>query len=308
LFIFVSKNRMHFFPVLLMRFAFLSATAMLSCISTAQTAPAKPVIFAVIDDGKIIEPIAVQSEGKWTPAIGGEQGSLELNEFALNYYTPKTSYHLITGGKINGKAIVVSNDPAAECSGAMATVTTSSAKVKLHRFEMALATNIRSSKPASGLRRSATTAEKTAIDKLAMATFRQHKAVIKGLKAVKLTVLDTDNDKLHEIVGTYTVSPSSKERGMLFFIAAKNKAGLYEIQYSEYSAVKETEVMSGDITHVDEGIYQEMLLDVLDTDNSGAAKIFTMKLSFEGVGYNAYQRNGNQWERVLEISNYHCGY
>jgi len=57
-----------------------------------------------------------------------------------------------------------------------------------------------------------------------------------------------------------------------------------------------------------DGIYQEMLLDILDTDNSGLSKIFTMTLSFEGAGFTIYQRNGHKWEKALDVSNYHCGY
>jgi hypothetical protein len=266
------------------------------------------VVFAVIDDGTIIEPVAIIAGGMLVPAIGGEPGSMELPAFASMYYSPETTYTLITGGKANGKVTVVSNDPGAECAAAMAAVTTTSAKIKLKGHAYALATNIRSGKPASGIRRAATPAEKAAIDKLVAAEFRKNKSAVKLLKAVRLTVLDTDNDKVNEIVGTYTVAPAAKERGLLFFIATKTKTGGYSISFSEYNAVKQDEVMSGDIKDVDGGVYQEMLLDVLDTDNSGASKIFTMKLSFEGVGFHIYKRNGGKWEQETEVSNYHCGY
>jgi hypothetical protein len=110
------------------------------------------------------------------------------------------------------------------------------------------------------------------------------------------------------MVGTYTTAPSAKERALLFFIAAKSPRGNYVISYSEIKRIKEEGVMSGEISSIDEGVYQELLLDVLDTDNSGSSKIFTMTLSFEGAGFNAYQRSGTKWKKVLDASNYHCGY
>jgi hypothetical protein len=265
------------------------------------------VVFAVINDGKIIEPIALLADGKLVPAIGGDEGGMQLPAFAEMYYASKTNYKLITGGKATGKLTVVKNDPSAECSSAMAEVTTSSPKLRLKNFEMALATNISSVKQASGIRRAATAVEKAAIDKLVTAEFKKNKAAVKLLKAVRLTVLDTDNDKANEITGTYTVTPSAKERGLLFFIAVKTKTG-YAISYSEYNPVKQEEVMSGDIKDVDDGIYQEMLLDVLDTDNSGSAKIFTMKLSFEGAGFHIYERKDGKWQKHLDVYSYHCGY
>lgn len=266
------------------------------------------VIFAVLDNGRTIEPVARLVDGKLIPAISSEEGGMLLPAFAGMFYKRNTTYSLITGGKVTGKATVVKNDPSSECGSMLAEVVTTSSKLKLKGFEMALATNISSSKPASGIRRTATPAEKAAIDKLVAAEFRKNKSVVKLLKAVRLTILDTDNDKVNEIVGTYTVAAAAKERGLLFFIATKTKAGGYSISFSEYNSVKQDEVMSGDIKDVDEGIYQEMLLDVLDTDNSGASKIFTMKLSFEGVGFHVYKRNGGKWERETEVSNYHCGY
>lgn len=266
------------------------------------------VIFAVISDGKMIEPIIRMVDGKPVQAYGGGENSMELTAFTEMYYKARTSYNIITGGKATGKATVLKNDPSLECTGAMAEIKITSPVQRLKGFEMALATNITPAKTASGVRRAATAIEKTAMDKIAIAEFRKNKAIVKSLKAVKLTVLDVDNDKQNEVVGTYIISPAAGKRGLLFFIAAKNRAGSYEIQYSEYNQVSKEEVMSGEIEAVDTGIYQEMLLDVLDTDNNGVAEIFTMHESFEGAGFYIYQRNGNKWERLADISNYHCGY
>ncbi|MCX6319344.1 MAG: hypothetical protein NTW29_18855 [Bacteroidetes bacterium] len=275
---------------------------------TAKAAPQEKVIFAVINNGKMIEPIVRVVDGKLVPAYSNEENAMTLPAFTAMYYKPKSSYALITGGKSTGNILIKKNDPSWECTPMMAEVMTTSPKVRLKGFEMALATNITPAKTASGLRRAATPAEKAMIDKLVSAEFKKNNCPVKSLKAVKLTILDADNDKKNEIVGTYTVTPGSNERGLLFFIASKNETGVYELQVSEFNRLKKDEVMSGNISDVDDGIYQEMLLDILDTDNSGVAKIFTTQLSFEGVGYNVYQRNGSKWERAADLSYYHCGY
>ena len=66
--------------------------------------------------------------------------------------------------------------------------------------------------------------------------------------------------------------------------------------------------MSGEIKAVDDGIYNELLLDVFDTDSDGTSEVFTYVQSFEGAGFNIYRRNGSKWMKAFEGSNYHCGY
>lgn len=265
-----------------------------------------PVLFAVLNDGQYIEAIATLEDGKLVQAIGGDETSTPAS-FSAKYYKTGDIYRLIYGGKDNGKVTVVSSNAETECAATTANVKISSSTLRLKRFEMALATNISTTKPASGVRKAPTAAEKIVMDKLVIKEFQKNKIPVKGLKAVKLTVIDADNNKVNEIVGTYTVSPNSTERGLLFFIATKTKTG-YTINYSECRRIKKDEVMSGEIVDVDGGIYQEMLLDLLDTDNDGRAELFTVTQSFEGIGFQSYQWDGKAWTRGLEVSNYHCGY
>ena len=95
---------------------------------------------------------------------------------------------------------------------------------------------------------------------------------------------------------------------MLFFIADKGANGKYTFGYSEYKPVKKDEVMSEEITMLDTGIYNELLLDVYDYDGDGTGEIFTYTQSFEGAGFNAYRREGGKWAKVFEGSNYDCPY
>ena len=273
----------------------------------------KPIIFAVLNDGKMLEPIAFIEKGKLTAPVGGDADPKDLLAFTNSYYKPKSSYRLIFGGANAGTANVVSSDPKAECSKNMAQISVTSSKTKLGGFVMALATDAAATKKAvSGLRRKPNWTERNEIDALARAEFTNQKVSAAALKTMNyhnLTALDVNNDKKAELVGSFWVNTSDKERGLLFFIAEKNASGKFEIALSEYKTVKQEEVMSGEIKALDTGgYYHELLLDAFDYDNDGTGEIFTYVQGFEGAGFYAYKRANGKWEKVFEGSNYHCGF
>ena len=275
--------------------------------SKPKAKPVNKVIFAVLNDGRMLEPVAKVEKDKLLQTVsGGDDGAI-IKAFNKTYYKPKTAYNLIFGGNVAGTASVIKNDPNAECAPNMATVSIKSTKAKLKGFVMGLATNIKPSKP-FGLRRMPTFAERAEIEKLVTAEFTKNKVTVNKLEYHNLTALDIDNDKTPEFVGTYWVATSPTERALLFFIADKVRGNKLSIGFNDFRIVKQDEVMSGDIKNLDEGIYHELLLDVLDFNDDGVAEIFTYTQSFEGAGFNAYQRNEGTWELVLEASNYHCGY
>jgi hypothetical protein len=270
--------------------------------------PLTKVIFAVLNDGKTLEPLAKVENGKLLQTVSGGDEAAILSAFSKTYYKPKSLYNLIFGGNVVGTATVVKNDPTQECSANLAETITKSSKAKLKGFVMALATNITPAKTGSGLRRLPTFPEREEMEKLVTAEFAKNGISGKKLEYHNLTALDIDNDKTPEFVGTFWVNTSPTERALLFFIADKVREGKYSIGFSEFNLVKQEEVMSGEIKNVDEGIYHELLLDVLDFNGDGVAEIFTYSQSFEGAGFYAYQRKAGIWARVLEASNYHCGY
>jgi hypothetical protein len=285
------------------------------CLASASGMAQKPkpkaqpkVIFAVLDDGKTIEPIARVEAGKLVAGLSNDDDAAVKTNFQKTYYKPKTIYSLIFGGNMLGNVSVVKNDPQAECMANMANVTTTSTKAKLKGFVMGLATDIKLSKPAAGLRRLPTAAERAEIEKLVATEFVRNNVKYKKLNYHNLTALDPDNDKLVDFVGSYWVTTSPTERAMIFFIAGKPVDGKYGFTYSEVRTVKQDEVMSGDIKDVDSGVYHELLLDVLDFDGDGRSEIFTTSQSFEGRGFNVYQRAEGAYEKILEVSNYHCAY
>lgn len=269
----------------------------------------KTIIFAVLNDGKSLEPIIQIEGGKFVEIQSSEQNGWK--DFTKQFYKPKTAYNLIFGGAAAGKTTVVSSAPESDCAQNMATATTVSTKAKLGGMVMALATDAATKKGLTGTRRAPTAAERAEIEKLVRAEMSKNKvsaANLKGLRSHNLTALDVDGDKLVEFVGSYWLPTTKTERATLFFIAEKGAGGKYDLAHSEFGMIKQEDVMSQDIKDVDTGIYHELLLDVFDTDGDGVAEIFTIGQAFEGNNFYIYQRSGGKWSQVKEIYNYHCGY
>lgn len=287
-----------------------SATAVSAQRRAAVKSTKKPIIFAVLNDGARLEPIAHVEKGKLTKTTGGDAEAILLADFSKNFYPPEKNYRLVFGGADAGTVTVKSSNPNSDCGKNTADAAVQSAKAKLKGMVMGLATDVPIGK-GSGVRRLPTAAERTEIESLVRAEFTKQKVAaetIKNLRYHNLTALDVDADGVIEMVGSFWVETAPTERALLFFIADKNKTGKYSFGFSEYKAVKQSEVMSGEIKDLDDGIYHELLLDVFDYDADGAGEIFTYVQSFEGAGFYVYRRADGKWTRGFEVSNYHCGY
>ncbi|MBK7708998.1 MAG: hypothetical protein IPN69_11330 [Acidobacteria bacterium] len=268
-----------------------------------------PAIFAILNDGKSLEPIAKIERGTLLPLSDGGDDAPTIKKFVGAYYKLNTKYKLVFGAADAGIVTVRSSSPEAECSRNFAEVTVASTRAKLKGMVMGLATN--AIVKGSGVRRLPTAAERAEAETLVRAEFAKNEipaAVAKNLRYHNLTALDLDSDGKAELVGSFWVEKAAKERALLFFIAEKNAEGKYEFGYSEFRAIKESEVMSEDITALDSGVYNELLLDAFDYNADGFAEVFTYIQSFEGAGFSAYAKKNGKWERVFEGSNYHCGY
>lgn len=285
--------------------------------ATAQNARPKPaprtrpIVFAVLNDGKVIEPIAYADKGKLVQAIDNAAEAAKITAFHRSYYKPATTYRLVFGGADAGIVAVKSADPKGECIANTANVTLTSQRAKLKGNVMALATNAAAITKGSGLRRLPTLAERSEIEALVRAEMERQKiaaAVAKDLKYHNLTALDVNGDGIIELVGTFWVEAAPKSRALLFFIADKGSDGKYSFGATDYRLIEEKDVMSAEIATVDDGVYHERLLDILDLDNDGSAEVFTYVQSFEGAGFNAYRRSGGKWTKIYDGANYHCGY
>ena len=271
----------------------------------------KPMIFAVLNDGKTIEPIAHIEKKKLTNPVNGSDEVAKKKAFGDAYFVKDSKYKLIFGGKENGDVKVGNFDPNADCSSNMASIEVGTERTNINGFVMGLATDMAIKKPGSDVRRLPTRTERIAIEWLVRRKFRQNKVTrnqIKQMKYHNLTALDVDGDGRAEQVGSFWAPTGAKERGLLFFIAQRAKNGRYYFAHSNFRRVKESEVMSGEIKALEEGIYNELLLDVFDYDQDGVSEIFTYTQAFEGSGFTVYKRKGRTWKKAFEGSNYHCGY
>ncbi len=271
--------------------------------------PAKRIIFAVLSDGKTLEPIAYINKGKLEPPANGSDEESIVSAFDRTYYRPGTVYKLIFGGVNAGTVTAKSSNPKSECGKNVGDATTHSTKAVLKGFVMGLATNAVVSSKNAGVRHKPTPAEKTEIEALVRAEYLKQKLTPKVLHYQNLTSLDVDHDGKPEFVGSYWIEIDKGTRGLLFFIADKGANGKISFGYHEYKSVDQAGLMGGaEIKMIDEGVYNEVLLDAFDYDANGTAEIFTYVQSFEGAGFNAYKRTGSKWTRVFEGSNYHCAF
>lgn len=268
----------------------------------------RSIIFAVLSDGKTLEPIAYVNKGKLEASVNGSDERSIITAFNRTYYKPGVNYRLIFGGADAGTVKIRTSDATSDCSANMAQVITSASKTPLKGLVMGLATNAPGKSKSASFRRRPTVAEKDEIETLVRASFAKHKLTPGVLRYHNLTALDLENDGKAEIVGSYWVEIDRLTRGLLFFIAGKGSNDKYAIGYEEYRAIDQAGVMSGDIKNVDEGVYHELLLDAFDYDGDGVSNIFTYVQSFEGAGFNAYSRSGGKWVKSFEGTNYHCAY
>ncbi len=270
--------------------------------------PPKPIIFAVLNDGQTLEPVAYINGKRLENPVGGDSDEGIIAAFSRVYYKTAASYKLVFGGSNAGAVTVKKSNAKSECSKNTADVSVRSSKVILKGFVMGLATNAVIKNKAAAVRRRPTTAERSEVEALVKKEFAKKKLTATTLKSQNLTAIDVNNDGKVELVGSYWIDVDKFTRDLLFFIADKGANGKYSFGHVAYSRVEQKDVMSQEIKDVDDGIYHEVLLDSFDFDGDGVNEIFTTQPSFEGAGFTAYQRKGNKWVNIFENANYHCAY
>lgn len=283
-------------------------TAILAISGFAQET--KPVIFAVINDGKTIEPIAHIDGKKLVKTVTGDEEEAKKAAFEKAYFKKKSRYKLIFSGVNAGVVSVEDSDYKRECASNMAGVSVvSTPGTTLKGFVMGLATDLRTNKTASGIRRLPTPAQRSKYESYVRSEFiKQGIPKDRELKYHNLTAIDVDDTGIIELVGSFWADISPTERGLLFMIVDIEPSGKYTVTHKNYSAIKQREVMNEDITTLDSGIYHELLLDYFDYDNDGVSEIFTMTQGFEGTSFTVYKRKDGKWLKDFETANYHCGF
>lgn len=270
--------------------------------------PPKQIIFAVVNDGTVLEPIAYINGKRLENPVGGDSDQGIINAFSKVYYKSGAAYRFVFGGTGAGSVTVKKSNAAGDCSKNTAQISVTSPKVIPKGFVMGLATNAVIKNKAAGVRRRPTTAERNEAEALVKKEYTKHKLTATVLKSQNLTAIDVNNDGKVELVGSYWIEVDKMTRDLLFFIADKGTNGKYSIGLANYSRVEQKDVMSQNIKDVDDGIYHEVLLESFDFDGDGVNEIFTFQPSFEGAGFTAYRRSGSKWNNIFENANYRCAY
>lgn len=292
---------------------------LMGSISFAQKRGTKPksapkpadIVFAVMDDGKTLEPIGTIDKGELVDTSGSAGDVKAATNFSKTYYKPKTAYHLIFGGTAAGSVTVTDSKPDSECGKNLGAATVTSATAKIKGLVMGLATNMM---PQNGKnsRRMPTAAERSEIEALVRAEFAKQKIssqAITKMKYQNLTAIDVDNDGKSEMVGSFWAENTPDERDILFFIAEKNAAGKYVFGYSDFHKATKDNLMGGaELKDVDSGRGHELLLDAMEYDGDSSAEIFTVNQAFEGNNFYVYSKRDGKWKRVYEAYNYHCAF
>src|SRR5688572_30088856 len=146
--------------------------------------PDKPVLFAVLNNGGTLEPIAYVENKKLESAVDGAEDAAVLAAFHKRYFKAKTSYQLIFGGAKAGMVLIKGSNPETECSRHTAEVITSSARAKLKGNVMALASSQSLNVSGSGVRRLPPPSERREIESLVKDDFAGRKiptAILKQL-------------------------------------------------------------------------------------------------------------------------------
>jgi hypothetical protein len=266
----------------------------------------RQIVFAVLNDGKTLEPIGYMSKGKFSETVNGSGDKAEIKAFSRTYYKAGQKYTLVFGGAKSGSVSVTSSNANSECAPNTANATTTGS-VHLSKLKMGIGTNM-AVKTTASTRRPPTPSEKSEADALAKAEFLKEKLTPKTLHYQNLTAINVGGPNGDVLVASCWIELDKLTRGLLFFIADRGKNGKYSVGYREYRKVDQADVMSGQISAVDEGIYHELLLDYLDVNGDGTAEIFTYQQGFEGAGFPAFQRSGSHWAKAYEFNNYHCGF
>ena len=116
-------------------------------LSVASALPQKPrprpivkaprsIIFAVLNDGRALEPIAYINKGKLeAPVDGGDDANI-IAAFNKTYYKPGTVYRLIFGSANAGTVTVKSSNAKGDCAKNMADVVTRAGKTPMKGLVM----------------------------------------------------------------------------------------------------------------------------------------------------------------------------
>lgn len=278
--------------------------------------PQPDTVFFVVSrnsNSTTLEPLAVYRGGKLQQTVSGSDDTATLTRFAKLYYPKGQRYNVSFGGGKAGSVTVQKSNVGTECIATFADATLQTT-APINGRVRGLATN--AAVAGQGFRRAPTAAERARMESVVVAEFSKNmkrKVAASEVKTVNLTAIDLDGDTkgLAEMVGSYYVAASAKDRRLLF-VAAKlgaTKAADTAL-VSKYQAITAKDIFEGvEFSAVGAGnLYTELLVDAFDINGDGRKEIFTFTEGLEGNSFSVYQENGSEWHEVLAAGNYRCGF
>ena len=289
-----------------------SASAIRSRQEGAQKATVLFTVYSTPPQNAYMIPVVILENGQYKEPIAGDSDSDGVDSFAKNYYSKGSKYRVLFGGGEAGSLTVNKSNKDEECNRTSADVGLRTT-ARLNRNVMALATNSDSLGRAKNTRRSPTAAERAALMPLVRAAYKQKgvpAALLSNLMTVNLTALDLDDDGKSELIGSFIVK---KQKGgaarYVLFLFAEPQGNSYQTTVLQYERFTMKDIMSGaDLTAIDNGVYLERLVDVLDLDGDGPSEVITVRDGLEGDGYQIYKKQGAKWNKVYEFANYRCAF
>ena len=156
-----------------------------------RSAPSQPaIVFAVLNDGKLLEPVAAITGSKLVTVDMGPNEDRPSKTFITRYFPAGKSYTIIFGGKPNGTATVIKSNSETECGRNTADAASKTLVGPLKGMVMSLATNANFAKPGSGIRRRPTVAEREEIEALVREEFQKHGTGASVLKGTSVSQFD----------------------------------------------------------------------------------------------------------------------
>jgi len=261
--------------------------------ANAQT-PKSVVVLDVQQNANTIfvSPVLIYENGIFNAPFSRMKGEVERRRFVEKYFAPGKNYILIFGGGNAGLLKITAGywQDGAYAYGEL----TEDEPGRIHGQLHGLATSYDTTGRGSPWRRVPTVEERATAMALAKSEYEKQKLpanAIEKMEVINLTAIDVDGDNKAELVGSFKVPQSNKNKPPHFlFLIAESEAGKYKVGRANYQFnPNQSEYPLG----------LEMLSDNLDIDGDEVNEIVTF---FSGPGfkdfYLVYQRKNGKWNQV----------
>lgn len=294
-------TRMHFLKLstrLWSARALLAALALLLSTSPAaaqdnSSRRARPgaVFFVVSGDASTgemsVDALVLVERGQFKPPFAEENESAR-RRFAEQHYQAGREYRLTFGGGDAGTLTIKAFSEGCNNIHASALAET---QANIRGRVMGLATDSGTLERRVSSRRAPEPAERAAVLELVNRIYRQRRtpaSLLSKIQVTNLTATDLDGDGKHEMVGSFVVETTQKQRRDLFLIAAPQGSG-FRADFVHFQAYKLP--AEGFARAVD-------FVDQLDMDGDRVGEVVTIDGGFDAYGYSIFKRRRERWVKV----------